>query len=79
MNYGENSLIFAVLTDEWRSHRSLGLFFLSVAALGVHNAFSIWNEIGRNRLDVALQNLDNNCTTNKEVTCKRHPFLISTQ
>lgn len=74
----EKIQIFAVLTDEWRSHRSLGLFFLSVAALGVHNAFSVWNEIGRSRLDVALQNLEN-CTTNKEITCKRHPFLISTQ
>ena len=72
MNNGGNSLLFAGL-DEWRSHRSLGLFFLSVAALGVCNVFSVWKEIGRNRLDVALQNLDNYCTTNKEVTCMRHP------
>ena len=74
MNNRGNSLIFAGLMDEWKSQRSLGLFFLSVAALGVCNAFSVWNEIGRNRLDVALQNLDNYCTTNKEVTYKRHPF-----
>lgn len=54
MNNGGNPLIFAGLTDEWRSHRNLGLFFLSVAFLGAYNAFCIWNEIGTTRLDVAL-------------------------
>lgn len=77
MNNGGNPLIIAGLTDEWRSHRNLELFFLSVAFLGACNAFHIWNEIGRTRLDVALQNLDNYRTTKKDVTCKRHPFLIS--
>lgn len=78
VNNGGKSLIFAGLMDEQKSHRSLSLFSLSFAALQVCNAFSVWNKIGRKRVDVALQNLDNYCTTNNEVTCKRPIFNFST-
>lgn len=71
MNSGGNSLFSVCFMAECKSHISSGLFFLSVAILAVYTAFSVWKKKSRNRLDVALQNLDNDCTTNEEVTCKR--------
>lgn len=43
MNSGGNSLFSICLMAECKSHRSLSLLFLSVAALGIYKAFSICN------------------------------------
>lgn len=72
MNNERNPLIFACLMEK---PQKFGFIFpLCGRACDV---FSVWNEVGRNRLDMAFQNLDN--ATNKAVTCKRHPFFIPIQ
>lgn len=60
MNSGGNSLFSVCLMAECKSHRSLGLLFLLVAALGIYKAFSIcskkkkWTAYGFAKLEQLL-------------------------